>query len=274
VGATAGSLLVALAVLAALFGVIERAWPAIRGQRRWRPDTRTDIAYWFFTPLVTRAVSRVAVVVAVVLLAAAAGVPLDRAHVQAFAARTRHGAASAPLWLQAVTVLLVGDLIGYWSHRLFHGRRLWPFHAVHHSSTQVDWLSSVRLHPVNDVVSKLLQAVPFVLLGFHPGVVAAYVPFLTFHAILLHANVPWTFGPLRYVVSSPAFHRWHHTTQEEGLDKNFAGLFPFIDMLFGTFYMPNGRQPERFGILGPPVPAGLFAQLAYPFRRQPVDGGV
>ena len=100
-------------------------------------------------------------------------------------------------------------------------------------------------------------------------VVAAYAPFLTFHALLLHANVGWTFGPLRYVVSSPAFHRWHHTTEAEGLDKNFAGLFPFIDLAFGTFYMPPGRQPERFGIVNDDVPAGLFRQLAYPFRSFP-----
>jgi sterol desaturase/sphingolipid hydroxylase (fatty acid hydroxylase superfamily) len=265
---TIGSLLVALVALAVLFGILERAWPSVRGQRWWRPDTRTDLAYWFFTPLVTRAISRAAVIVAVVALAAAAGVPLDRASVQAFAQRTRTGAAALPVWLQVALVLVLGDLIGYGSHRLFHSRRLWPFHAVHHSSTQVDWLSSVRLHPVNDVVSKLLQAIPFVALGFHPGVIAAYVPFLTFHAILLHANVPWTFGPFRYLISSPAFHRWHHTTQAEGLDKNFAGLFPWLDLLFGTFYMPKGRLPEHFGILGGSVPQGLFAQLAYPFRTR------
>ncbi|HUL74460.1 MAG TPA: hypothetical protein VLT86_15235 [Vicinamibacterales bacterium] len=36
---------------------------------------------------------------------------------------------------------------------------------------------------------------------------------------------------------------------------------------FGTFYMPQGRQPERFGIVGDDVPDGLVAQLSYPFRR-------
>ena len=77
----------------------------------------------------------------------------------------------------------------------------------------------------------------------------------------------WTFGPLRYALASPGFHRWHHTSQEEGLDKNFAGLFPFIDLLFGTFYMPVGRRPERFGVLNEEVPEGLLGQLAYPFRR-------
>jgi sterol desaturase/sphingolipid hydroxylase (fatty acid hydroxylase superfamily) len=59
----------------------------------------------------------------------------------------------------------------------------------------------------------------------------------------------------------------HHTTQAEGLDKNFAGLFPFIDLAFGTFYMPRDRPPAAFGIQGNPVPRGLFAQLASPFRR-------
>jgi hypothetical protein len=32
--------------------------------------------------------------------------------------------------------------------------------------------------------------------------------------------------------------------------------------------MPAGRQPQRFGILNDDVPAGLLAQLAYPFRRR------
>jgi sterol desaturase/sphingolipid hydroxylase (fatty acid hydroxylase superfamily) len=263
---TLGSVVVGLAVLALVFWPLEKLSPS-RRQPAWRPDMPTDLAYWFFTPLVTRAIARAALIVAVVLLAVAAGVPLDKDHVKAFAAGSGRGLGRQPIALQVIEVLLLGDLIGYWSHRLFHGRVLWRFHAVHHSSTRVDWLSSVRLHPVNDVVSRVLQAVPLVLLGFAPGILAAYVPFLTFHAIFLHANVPWSFGPLRYAVSSPVFHRWHHTMRAEGLDKNLAGLFPFIDLAFGTFYMPRGQQPSAFGIEGDPVPPGLWAQLLYPFRR-------
>jgi sterol desaturase/sphingolipid hydroxylase (fatty acid hydroxylase superfamily) len=264
---TVTSLLIGLVVLAIVFWVLERLSPGRRPQPLWRRDLPTDVGYWFFTPLVTRALSRASVVVLAVTLAAMAGVPLDREHVRAFATRAASAPAALPLWLQAALVLLAGDLVGYGTHRLFHRGALWPFHAVHHSSRQVDWLSSVRLHPVNDVVSRLAQALPILLLGFRPVLIAVYLPFLTFHALLLHANVPWTFGPLRHVLSSPAFHRWHHTTEQEGLDKNFAGLFPFIDVLFGTFYMPPGRQPTAFGILKDDVPAGLWRQLAYPFRR-------
>jgi sterol desaturase/sphingolipid hydroxylase (fatty acid hydroxylase superfamily) len=152
-------------------------------------------------------------------------------------------------------------------HRLFHRPRLWPFHAVHHSSTEVDWLSAVRLHPVNDVLARIVQAAP-ILLGFPATVLAVYVPFISFYAILLHANVSWTFGPLRYVLASPTFHRWHHTTEREGLDKNFAGFLPLWDMLFGTFYMPPGKQPQLFGVLHNDVPQDLIGQLLYPFRSQ------
>ncbi len=260
-------ILIGFAVLAAVLWQLERWSPAIPTQPLWRRGTRTDLAYWLFTLLVTHAITRAGVVAAVVALALAAGVALDREHVQAFVAHPGPLVGSQPAWLQGIEILLRGDLIGYWSHRLFHGRRLWPFHAVHHSSTEVAWLSAVRLHPVNDVLSRLIQVVPALLLGFSPGILTAYVPFLTFYAILLHANVPWALGPLRYVIASPAFHRWHHTREAEGQDKNFAGLFPFWDLLFGTFYMPRGRQPRDFGVAGNPVPDGLWAQLLYPFRR-------
>jgi sterol desaturase/sphingolipid hydroxylase (fatty acid hydroxylase superfamily) len=120
---------------------------------------------------------------------------------------------------------------------------------------------------VNDAVARMSGVVPVLLLGYPPDVLAAYVPFLTLWAILLHANLRFTFGPLCYVIASPAFHRWHHTCEDEGLDKNFAGLFPFLDLLFGTFHMPPGRTPRRFGLKEESVPEGLLGQLAYPFRR-------
>lgn len=262
-----GGVIVGFLLLAAVFWPLERRFAAVPGQALWRAGIKTDLAYWAFTPLVTGGLTRGAVIVAVVLVALASGVTLDREHVQAFLAEPDRPVQRQPVALQVLEVLLLGDFVGYWTHRLFHGRRLWSFHAVHHASKEVDWLSSVRLHPVNDVLSRLAAVVPILLLGFPATILAGYVPFLSFYAILLHANVSWAFGPFRYVLASPAFHRWHHTSEQEGLDRNFAGLFPFIDLLFGTFYMPAGRQPERFGLAHEDVPEGLLAQLAYPFRR-------
>src|SRR5215468_9532388 len=256
-GARLAGLVLAFLLLGALLWPLERWWPSVPGQRVRRRGFGTDVLYWLFTPLVTKGITRVAVIAAVLPLVALAGVPLDREHVQAFVLNPGRVVQRQPVLLQVLEVLLLGDLVGYWMHRLFHGRRLWRFHAVHHGSKDLDWLSAVRLHPVNDVVGRVAQVIPVLLLGFPPTLLAAYVPFLTFWAIFIHANVPWSLGPLRYVIASPAFHRWHHTSEEEGLDKNFAGLFPFLDVLFGTFYLPEGRQPQRFGLLGEEVPEGL-----------------
>jgi hypothetical protein len=41
---------------------------------------------------------------------------------------------------------------------------------------------------------------------------------------------------------SPRFHRGHHTSQAEGLDRNVAGLFPWLDVIFGTYRMPAERE--------------------------------
>lgn len=264
-GPTLVSLAVSLLVLSAVFWLLERWRPSIATQRRDGIQTRTDLAYWFFTPLVTRFVTRVSLAVVFAIVALSQGLTFEQ--LRAVATTRQTWASSLPGWLQIPLILLLADLLAYWSHRMFHGRWLWPFHAVHHSSRSVDWLSSVRLHPVNDAVSRIVQVLPLYWIGFNGVVLAAFVPFLTLYALLLHANVSWTYGPLRYAIASPAFHRWHHTSEEEGLDKNFSGLFPFIDLAFGTFYMPPGRQPQRFGVLGDDVPEGLVGQLAYPFRR-------
>ena len=151
-------------------------------------------------------------------------------------------------------------------HRAFHGARLWRFHAVHHSSVDLDWLSAVRLHPVNDAVMRLAGEVPLLVLGLAPLAIAGIAPVLTVMAILVHANLDWDWGPLRALLASPRFHRWHHTDEANARDKNFAGLLPIWDILFGTYYMPSDRLPHQFGTASP-VPAGLIGQILFPFRR-------
>ena len=174
---------------------------------------------------------------------------------------------SWPGGLQALAMVVIGDFIGYWTHRAFHAGWPWRVHAVHHSSARLDWLAAARVHPLNELGSRLPAAIVLLGFGFSPLAVAAYQPFLTLYAVFLHANVRWNLGPLRNVIATPAFHRWHHTSQSEGRDRNFAGLLPVWDRLFGTYYLPEGHGPEIFGVDGPPLPTGWLEQLVYPFRR-------
>ena len=87
---------------------------------------------------------------------------------------------------------------------------------------------------------------------------------------MTHANLPWTFGPLCNIVVSPASHRWHHTMDEEGQGKNFAGLFSFYDVLFGTYYLPSRRQPGNFGLGDEAMTENFIGQMLYPFRNWPI----
>jgi sterol desaturase/sphingolipid hydroxylase (fatty acid hydroxylase superfamily) len=92
------------------------------------------------------------------------------------------------------------------------------------------------------------------------------MPFNVGSSALVHANLDWSFGPFRYLLASPLFHRWHHTSASRGGSSNFAGTFPFIDLMFGTFYMPRAQRPDAYGPEDPEFPSGFAGQLLHPVR--------
>ena len=109
---------------------------------------------------------------------------------------------------------------------------------------------------------------PIYVLGFSEPAVIAYVVIVVFQATFIHANVRWEFRPFRGLVATPCFHHWHHSTEREAADKNFAVHTPVWDRLFGTYFMPD-RWPSSYGLSGgDPVPEGYFRQLIYPFRHR------
>ena len=79
------------------------------------------------------------------------------------------------------------------------------FHQVHHSSVCLDWLAASRLHLADIVVTRAVGFVPVYVLGFSTGPTYAYLVFVSFLAIFIHANVRFRFGPLRHVVATPQF---------------------------------------------------------------------
>jgi lathosterol oxidase len=159
-------------------------------------------------------------------------------------------------------------------HRAFHRVPfLWRFHEIHHSAQALDWLAASRLHLVDIVVTRGLSFVPLFLLGFTPSAVYAYLIFVSFHAVFIHANVRFRFRPIEWLVVTPRFHHWHHAAAPEAVDRNFAIHLPLIDRLFGTSYFPAGRWPEAYGLPGRSVPDGWLRQLAWPLRRAPAPRG-
>lgn len=175
-------------------------------------------------------------------------------------------------WLQFLELLVLSDLCFYVAHRLVHAvPTLWRFHAVHHSSEQMDWLATYRVHPVDQILNSAIIAVPAVALGIAPGPLLAYALIYRIHAILLHSNVRVNFGPLRRVFASPQYHHWHHADEPHAYDRNFGGQLVIWDILFRTLYQPT-TLPRRYGV-GGKVPNGYAQQLIVPFLpvRQGAD---
>lgn len=250
--------------LMALYSVIaiplERMFYAQK-QSILRKGIATDGAYWFISFFIQ---AGFATVISFFVYTLSVGQYHVFPHIVLFA--------SWPVWAQVVCYLFIADCVQYWIHRSMHHEPLWGIHAVHHSSEELDWLSAYRRHPIEKFLLSLYGLL-FLITPEAGAVVIVIAPFFTY---LPHANLRWTFGPLKYVLVSPVMHRWHHTHPHEGGMKNFANIFSCIDILFGTFYMPKDRMPVTLGTSDRVVPKNVLAQLVYPFikpsRNKPHDG--
>ncbi len=260
---TAMKLLPILLVLGAVFAVLSHFWACNPGRPWWRKrELVTDLCYWCIIPLLTRYLR-----IGLLVLSAAWLFGINTLEgLVAFYGDGHGPLAQLPLWLQAAIFLVASDVMMYWVHRAFHRPAMWRYHAVHHSSEHLDWISAARFHPVNVFLGSVLVDVVLLLAGISPNVLVFLGPFMIAHSAFVHANLNWTLGPFRYVIAGPVFHRWHHTTAERGGEKNFAPTFPALDLMFGTFHMPKDRVPDTYGVADP-MPQTFGAQMLYPFRR-------
>ena len=240
-------------MLCAVFVPVEKIVP-LRRRSAFRPGWVTDGAHFLISHLLVQVSTLMTLAPATVLFAWARGGAVERA------------VAAQPAAVQFLEIVLVADLAEYAIHRLFHRARwLWPFHEVHHSSREMDWLAGSRLHLVDVVLTRGFTFLPIYLLGFERGPVVAYLAFVSIHAVFIHANVRLRFGPLERLVVTPHFHHWHHAAEAAAVDKNFAVHFPWIDRLFGTYHAPADRWPDEYGVVPDRMPPDWLGQLVHPF---------
>ncbi|MBS1611127.1 MAG: sterol desaturase family protein [Bacteroidetes bacterium] len=169
--------------------------------------------------------------------------------------------AEQPLWLQAIEVLALSDLLIYWGHRLQHKIDfLWRFHKVHHSAETLDWLAAHREHPLDSIYTVGLINLPALVLGFDLNSIAMIVAFRGIWAIYIHSNVRLPLGPLRILIGAPELHHWHHDLERDR--GNYANISPLMDILFGTYVCPD-KEPDQFGIKEN-FPKNYLSQMIYP----------
>jgi lathosterol oxidase len=246
-----------LLLYSAVFIPLERLFALRAHQPIFRRQWPVDLTYFFINSMLIEILTIFTLKPALILFNWARIEPLTAA------------VGSLPLLIQVPLILLAADFTQYWIHRTFHAVPfLWPFHAIHHSATEMDWLAGSRLHLVDAIVTRGLTYVPIFTLGFSERAVMVYVFLVAAQATFIHSNVRWQFRPLRKIVATPAFHHWHHSAEREAVDKNFAVHTPIWDSLFGTYYLPN-RWPMEYGLAdGRDVPARWITQFAYPLRRR------
>jgi len=250
-----------LFVVMAVLAPLERARPLHR-QRLFRADFNLDLGYYFLGGILP----------AYFLVMVSGATQVGQSWLAFDAGSWVRG---LPFALQLAMVVVLGELLYYWAHRWSHEIPwLWRFHAIHHSPRELDWLVNTRAHPLDLVFSRALGTAALVLLGLAHGahgreldLVAAVAIFNTAWGFFIHANTGLRLGYLEQLVTTPAFHHWHHANDSSAVtNKNYAALLPWMDRMFGTYHMPAGRYPARYGI-GETLPGTLWAQLALPFRR-------
>jgi sterol desaturase/sphingolipid hydroxylase (fatty acid hydroxylase superfamily) len=251
-----------LAGLGVAFALLSRISPCNPGTNWWKKQGLvTDFSYWIFVPIFSRSLRIwLTVCVTIWLFHISDGQKISDFYEHG------HGPLSRlPLWAQGLLYLVASDFALYWIHRAFHTGGFWKYHAIHHAPEDVDWISAARFHPINLLLGTIAVDVAALLGGISPDIFLVVGPFNTVTSCLVHANLNWTFGPLRYVLASPVFHRWHHAAS--AYNTNFAGTFSIWDVMFATFYMPKAVLPDNYGISDKAMPKGLFAQIVYPLLK-------
>ena len=249
-----------LLILSAIFVPLERIW-SIHKQQILRKNLPLDLTYYFLNTILTNLLLAVPMATAAWALHRIVPNPI-----QTFGA-------DLPFGWRFPVALVVGECATYWAHRAMHEVKwLWPLHAVHHSAREIDWLVNVRAHPLDLVFTRFCGFVPLYALGLAQPTAANLADPVTLGIIftgtvwqfLIHANLRWRFGWLEYLFVMPAFHHWHHTRHDH-INHNYSTVLPWMDMIFGTFYLPKDRLPDAYGI-DTPMPDTLTGQLLYPLQ--------
>jgi sterol desaturase/sphingolipid hydroxylase (fatty acid hydroxylase superfamily) len=176
-----------------------------------------------------------------------------------------------PLIAQGALVLLVGDFFRYWFHRAEHEwQPLWRIHATHHACERLYFFNATRLHPLEIIGTRLFESIPLVALGVPVEALAMRDVMGRVIGRFQHCNLDVALGPLDYLFSSPANHRWHHSRRRVESNHNYGGDLVVWDHLFGTFFLPRDREPpDDIGIEDMPgFPRTLSGILLSPFRSR------
>lgn len=184
-------------------------------------------------------------------------------------------------WVAVLLTLLTFEFISYVFHRLLHAvPMLWRIHAIHHCDNEVDFTTTFRNHPL-ELLFLAPVSIPLVMLmGFPLAAVVVYQIVRTLILIFAHSNIQLPENVdkyLRLFITTPDYHRVHHSSDQPYTDSNFCPTFPIYDYIFGTAKkVPYAQLPDMdvgLDYLRSPQQTGFINLLLLPFtwRRQTAE---
>ena len=244
-----------LLLMALIYVPLERLWPQYPQQGTFRDQWTLDIVYFLSTHLPIQILSFL------VLFPATAATRFLAVPTLA------HLIGQLPWLIQLLLAIVVADFAEWTIHFALHKVPfLWRFHSIHHSSKALDWIAGSRSHFFDDTLVRGFILVPL-MLGFSQNIILAYLVFVTLHATWTHCNFRPNIKWLERFLVMPRYHHWHHSSQQEAIDKNFAIHFPWIDKLLGTYYCPS-EWPQHYGLDAEEIPRGFIRQTYEPFIKK------
>lgn len=182
--------------------------------------------------------------------------------------------AGMSLALQVVIGLFVYEMIAYVYHRSMHRfTPLWrAFHQMHHSAERLDTFGAFWLSPLDMAGFTFAGSFAFVVVAGLEAQAAVIVLLATlFLAIFQHANIR-TPRWLGYLIQRPESHSFHHG---RGRHRDNYSDFPVIDIVFGSFYNPQGFSETGFyDGASSRVPEMLLWQDVYKPREEVAKAGL
>lgn len=180
-----------------------------------------------------------------------------------------------PFFATYIIANVIGDLLPYLYHRISHkGNRnsyvsllLWKIHSIHHLPTSLNWFKTNWIHPINMFLNTVFKMTPILLLGFSQEIIFLVGITHIVIAYISHANIQTSKSFWDYLIVTPQVHHFHHSINMEEA-KNFSNVFPYWDLLFGTYYNRKGAV-EKVGIIEDPLTKypkdkAYFKQLTFP----------
>jgi len=156
--------------------------------------------------------------------------------------------------IDLIATIAIQSFSGYLMHVLFHKSLwLWRIHRVHHFDTVLDVSTGLRHHPIEFLLTLVIDTSVAIIFGLMPLALVIYGTADAIFALFSHANVSFPRKAdhlLRSLFVTPPIHAVHHSVDPSETDSNYGTVLTIWDRLFRTYCDTPANEPEaiQFGL--------------------------